>query len=449
MSSIPIAAGLLLALFVGVLMWLAARDRKAERAAAFMIGRRDVGWFATMASVVGNLRDGAGLAAWVVLGIYYGFGALWLTAGLIVGLIVLAAIAPAARELAVRDDYISVTQLLRDRMGPMTARLSTFVIGATGFLYAAAQVHVSGRIYASLLDWPTWGGMLLVVVVVASYLVIGGYAASVRTGIFQWFVIMVVVLIPWLVGGAAIPTPSGLLSTGLVTGTSFAAISLLVTISSADLWQLIFSSRSARDARIGFGVSAPVYIVISVGMILFAMASSAAVGQGAQPNDVFFSLFGLTSLPPLVLGTVGVFVAAAVMSTLDSQVFLVSSTIVGRSNVQSASEDTERKTRRVIVAVMACLGLLAAGIVDLVTFLFSAVTLATILSPVFIGAVLRPRFVSDAACATVLLIAAAVYAVLFARGAFANLAVTLVPCAVSVAGLGLLVLVKKRQAVQP
>lgn len=430
--------------YVGALILLALRDARRHTVAKFMIAERQVGWFGTMASIAGNLRDGAGLAAWVLLGIYYGFGALWLTTGLALALLLLGLFAPEIRRLAGEGDYITVNQLIAARVGRHTARLSVHVIAVTALLYAGAQVYVSGRLFASLLAIPAPLGMALTALVVGTYIAVGGYATTIRTGIVQWCIIMVIVVLPWIVGrsGSLSVGLETLTSPGLASGLAFAGISFLVTFSSADIWQLLFSASSPRTARTGFLVTIPVYYLISVGLVLFAYAVRSAVGPGVAPGDAFFALFSLPSIPPFVLAIVGVFVAAAVMSTLDSQVFLFTSTVVREllpSNVDSNSPLMEKRSRVVLMGTMAVLALVAASIGNIIEFLFSAVTLGTVLTPVLLLAVLRPncgeRF--DKLVTGAVLVAAVVYAVLFAKGAFANLALTLVPASIATGLCGL------------
>lgn len=439
--------------YTAVIVVLALLDVRRTSSEEFTIARRNVGWFPLMASVVGNLRDGAGIAAWVVLGIYFGYGALWLTFGLCVGLVVLAGIASKLRATAASHDYFTANQLLRDRFGSGTDRVATAIIAVSALLYAATQVHVASRIFGGLLGTPTFVSVLITTVIVGTYLAIGGFATSVRTGVFQWFVILLIVLIPWLVArGAPSISVGSLTSPGATMAFGFAAISFLVTVSSTDLWQLIFSSRSERQARSGLLVSAPVYIVISIGMVLFAGSVRSAVGQNVEPGNAFFALFSSTTIPSIALAVVGVFVAAAVMSSLDSQVFLFCSSLasIARGSA-TTSQRTTHSLRLLIIGTMIVLAAVAATIIDLVEFLFGAVTLATILAPVLLYATWKGhRRISDTGTAIAMVVTVVVYAILFATGKFENLLWTIVPALVMSVFVAVLHVVGPRaEALQP
>src|SRR5215213_10082365 len=96
----------LLLVYFFVLIFLTFKSSRNESSSEYMIGARRVGVLATVASIAGNLRDGAGLAAWVTLGYFYGFGALWLTTGLSTALLLMAHYAPRIREDAEANDYV-------------------------------------------------------------------------------------------------------------------------------------------------------------------------------------------------------------------------------------------------------------------------------------------------------------------------------------------------------
>jgi Na+/proline symporter len=431
MSSTAVAV-IALAAYLAVVLGLAVLDWHRGDAASFMIARRRVGSFATMASIVGNLRDGAGVAAWIVLGLYFGYGALWLTSGLCAGLILMGWLSPKLRELAEQRGYYSANQLVRDEIGPKSATATAVIVAVTAFLYAAAQTHVAGRILGALLHVPAWVGIAIAVSSVGIYLSIGGYATSIRTGVFQWFILMLVVFLPWLLQPSiTLPDPSTFGSPGPASAFGFAAISFLVTFSSTDLWQLVFSARSGGEARRGFILSVPAYVFVSAGMVLLAAAVGAAVGASVRPEDAFFTLFQSPSIPAIALAFVGVFIAAAVMSTLDSQVFLISATIVGRARRHPANNTLARESRLVIIALLISLALVSTLIADLVEFLFGAVTLATVLVPLLSIAAAGRRSISDAGAVGSLLVAVVVYAAMFVSGAFANILLTIVPASVA------------------
>jgi solute:Na+ symporter, SSS family len=435
--TIIIPSVLLVAYFL-ILIFLTLRSSRNESTSEYMIGARKVGVLATVASIAGNLRDGAGLAAWVSLGYFFGFGALWLTTGLAAALLLMAYYAPRIREDAAANDYISVTELLAKRVGSRTARLSVFIISITALLYAAAQVYVAGRLFAGIYGSSPAVGIAITALIVGAYLAIGGYAATILTGIIQWAIIMLIVILPFFFfGGVPRVEASTLFSPDLLTGFGFFGISFLVCFCSADLWQLIFSASSQRTAKRSFALSVPVYYLISIGMIFFAVGVRSVVGTDISPSEAFFQLFSTPSIAPVLTGILGVFVLAAVMSTLDSQVFLFTSTLIRTILPESITTNDARMrgmTRVAIISTMIVLALIAAGIGNIVEFLFGAVTLSTVLMPILLLTLLFKKKYSvrqDLGITIALLIASVAYAYMFYAGWFKDISLTLLPAAIS------------------
>lgn len=410
--------------------------QKGKKPSEFLIASRNVGLWPSVASIVGNLRDGAGLAAWILLTYYYGFGALWLTFGLMTGLLVLGFIAPKLRQLADQHNFISVTEFLNLAIGPKTARISALIIAVTALLYAAAQVYVGGQLIAGLLNLQSWVGIVVVSLVVGLYLIIGGYRSTIITGVVQWLILMLVIILPWFIIGNSFLGQihfSTLVTIDPLTLIAFFGISFLVTISSADLWQLIFSNRSAKTARASFLISMPMYLVISLGVIFFALAAKTFLSDSIPPDQVLSALFSTSTSYGLAL--LGVFIAAAVMSTLDSLVFLAASTISREFYSTNLTDEkvTRNHLRKLIMLIMIILAVIAVSIGNIIQYLFSAVTLATILTPIFLIAVWKPRMLEDrdTYIALCLLVAIAIYVLMFSLDLFVILIYTLVPAIVS------------------
>lgn len=439
MSLTPTQIYSLLALIIYLLLigWIAYKSSKRETAEQFAIGGRNVGLLGTVASLASGFRDGAGLAVWVSLAYFFGFGAMWLAIGLAGGLGALALKAHIVRERAVQGGFVTVGDLLRSKVGPYTAQISSLIIAGTALLYSAAQVFVSGRIFAEILSLPINAGILLTALVVAAYLVAGGYQTVIRTDVLQLGLIMAILVLPFFIGGSIQGSNlfESLLSPGWRTGVGFFGISFLVVYSSADVWQRIFSARSSSVARNALLTTIPIYFVIAIGLILLGFASRGVL-VGVEPQDAFFELFTSTAAPAMVVAVLGVFAAASVMSTLDTQVFLFASTIAKDLLPKRESEAGTRfvrASRIVVIVLLGVLTLIATTIGDIIQFLFSAVTLGTVLAPIlFIYTFWKTKKSDgvDKAITATLAIATVVYIVMFVRGDFADVLLTLVPAAV-------------------
>jgi Na+/proline symporter len=428
------AIGILLYLIV--LAIVAFRSTRRETTEGYAIGARRVGLLPTIASLAAGFRDGAGLAVWVSFAYFFGLGALWLTVGMAVGLVVLAMRAAWLRDRAAVAGYITVGDMIRERIGFRTARIASVVITITAFLYSAAQLYVAGRIFAEMLGVSTELGIALTGVVVGAYLIAGGYQTVIATDVFQWAIIGLIVLLPFFgrlpdVG----PLLASVASPGLRNAVGFAGISGLVVFSSADVWQRIFSARSGKTIRAALLLTIPVYFVISVGLVLFGFAARSVL-EGVPAEEAFFALFSTDAIAAPIVAIVGIFAAASIMSTLDTQVFLFASTVVkdfGRRANKQGEINFVKGARVVIVPLIGVLVLLAASIGDIIEFLFGAVTLGTTLTPILFLCVWAKGNMKnlDLVLGGVVVISSGVYAFLFANGYFTDIVMTLIPAATS------------------
>jgi Na+/proline symporter len=125
------------------------------------------------------------------------------------------------------------------------------------------------------------------------------------------------------------------------------------------------------------------------------------------------------------------------MSTLDSQIFLFTSTLtrlVLPKEVDTHNPRMQYANRIAIVVVMIVLVFLAAGIGNIIEFLFGAVTLSTVLAPVLLYTLVfrRKNLKSqDIGIAISLFIASMAYIYMFYFGWFQSITLTLLPAIIS------------------
>lgn len=408
--------------------FLTYRNRN-QTASGYMIAERSVGSFGIMAALAASFRDGAGIAAWIGLGVAFGFGSLWLVLGMALALISLAFLSPLAHRLASEGDWDSPGDMLRTRFGPITSVFGSLTILATALLYAAAQVFVAGELLAAFSGMPSLVALLLVAIITAAYVGIGGYSAVTITDKLQWLLIMAIVLFPFVViGEARIPNIDTVGSAGLTTSIAFAGLSYLVILSSGDVWQRIFSARSANASRSGLIMTIPVYILISIALVIFAYSVAPFMAPESLGQAIFL-IPQISEIPELARVGFGLFAIAALMSTLDTQTFLFSSTVSDLIGKKTEPKSTSvRRLTFVSMAFIFSLVLIATLIGDLVQFLFSAVTLGTVLAPVFVYSLVdTSRRHNDIVASTGILIGLVVYIWLFFGGKFSNLLWTTIP----------------------
>ena len=430
--------------FLLTLVVLSLVGRREQVGQRYLIGDRGVGSFRTATALVAGFRDGAGLSAWVALAIGFGLGAMWLWAGLASALVAVSLIAKAVRRQAASLEAYSLNSWVRGRIGPVSAIATAGVLSATAFLYTAAQFAVSAKIAASIFGVSGVVAVGALGVTICAYIALGGYLSVIRTDVFQWAVITVIcVIVPFnLAGGApSFPPVSSAISVPLDLGVGMFGIAFLVTFSGGDTWQRVMSAASDQVATSAPWLAAALYFLISLGLVVLGINIAAAFPE-LLPDQAFVQLFHRLEGGSFVWAALGLLVAASAISTVDTQVYVFATAAASmvRSDVDQARQVAI--VRWASVLFTAATGLLALTVGNVVEFLFSAVTLVTVLAPAIVyGALVnREGPMRDHLALISIMSGTLVYILLFATGEFQNILLTTVPslvaAAVLVAGLG-------------
>lgn len=410
----------------------------------YSIAGRNVSVFGIVAALAASFRDGAGIAVWLTLALAFQLGSLWLVVGLIVGLLTLSFLGPPINNLARENNWVTPTDWIEQVFGKKTATISSLVILASATLYAAAQVFVAGSLVSAYTGINPGLSVASVALVTGLYISIGGYRAVTQTDKIQWLLIFMIFLLPMLLNtDIAIPAFETLKSPGLELGFGFAAISFLVVVSGGDVWQRIFSARSPEVARNGLLLTIPVYALISLGLVIFATTIGTLIPVESQSN-LLFDIPNITGVNSVAVALFGLFAIASLMSTLDTQTYLISSTVSKYFTSINRNISSRISNAFISIGLLTILVLIALTIGDIVEFLFSAVTLATVLVPVFVLGCLRPNYknIGNVVCASIA-VGMVCYIMLFSMGLFSNILLTVVPAAITSLSIFILCLAKR------
>lgn len=223
------------------------------------------------------------------------------------------------------------------------------------------QLIAGGSILSASAGMPYWLAVLLIGIVVSLYLFSGGFRAVLRTDVFQHIVILLVVVLSSTIFGkmdGLDPSSFGLFTAGPVNVLGFFLYGVLVIVIAAEFWQRIFAGRSVRVVRKSLVLSSIIFLVLSFFIVFIGLAVRANV-PGIPPETAI--LVGLTQLlPPALLGMGAVVLFAAVMSSFDTFVFVLSTSLVNDFMKSSRSEGITLQRVRWISVVLGLLGVLFA-----------------------------------------------------------------------------------------
>lgn len=390
---------LLIVLYLAAILAIGWRAGRGESSEDFLIGGRSMRALPIAASIVA-LIGGGYLGALAAISFVYGIGVLWYTLGNMFGFVLLMLLAPRIREEADKRSFLTMADYFHDRFNRMTGGLVSIIVYGAFVSLLATQFIVGGAVFSGLFDVRSESAVLAMGVYTALYLLLGGFRAVVRTDMLQLAIMVAVFLVALplsmnaeglmrtlRIGAAMVePLPPLLIASFVVTGTTG-------MIAAADTWTRIYAAGSASIARRAVSMAAIVWLMFGLSLFVLGLMARVESPDGAA-EDAF--LTGLSSaFPGMLGGLAATAILAALMSSVDTQLFLLSTSAAKDfgSRLIGGRWDAERMTRWVrwaivfntVAAMLVAIygpGLIAVG------WIFSAM-IASLAPSVFIS-LLRP-----------------------------------------------------------
>ncbi len=306
---------------------LHASHRKTD--SDFMIAGRKIGIIGFVTSVVASYIGGAALVAYTAYVYRFGISAVAVFIGTAIGFIVFIPYAMKLRKFSGQKAFYTLSDWFTFKMGK-TVGLASAVILLTVYSGMLLNQFIAGSsILANISGWSYETGLLISSSIIAIYLLAGGFRSVIRTDIFQYMVIlvMIVVLGMVMVGDRSEIAMELLDFSRMDVGMTiaFLAFGVLIIFQSAEYWQRVYGAKSDQVVRSGFILSALFTILTGMAITLVGLAAHIHI-QGIEAKDAFAE--GLTLLmPEKLLGIALVLIFAAIMSSADTQIFVLASSV--------------------------------------------------------------------------------------------------------------------------
>ncbi|MDD3732606.1 MAG: sodium/proline symporter [candidate division Zixibacteria bacterium] len=314
----------------------------------FVLANRELGPWVSALSASASSESG-----WVMLGLVgeaylFGVAAFWIVPGIAAGyLFNWLVIAEKLRQKTKEYGAVTVPQYLSYRFGKKSKALlyiPVIIITISMLGYVAAQMNAAGKAFEAVFSLPYWLGVLAVAFIILTYTVTGGFRAICWTDVVQAsFMVIALIFMPLImlgeIGGysvflASLKEVSPDLLNFSAGKTGFVMLGFIVGLLGIGLGypgqpQVLSRFMAARDKGTitQGGVIALVWMVlVYVGAVFFGLFSRVHYGSLADPEQAL-PLACSELLPPIIGGFVIAAIVAAICSTADSQLIVVSSTI--------------------------------------------------------------------------------------------------------------------------
>ncbi|MFQ5498802.1 MAG: sodium/proline symporter [Candidatus Zixiibacteriota bacterium] len=383
---------------VGVGLW-STRLRKST-ADDFILANRELGPWASSLSASASAESG-----WVMLGLVGeayvdGVAAFWILPGILVGyLFNWFVIADKLRQSSAQSGAATLPQYILHRFGAKSVALrlipaAIIILAMLG--YVAAQMNAAGKAFEATFSLPYGWGVLAGAVIILAYTVTGGFRAICWTDIIQaLFMVVALIGMPLItlshLGGysgflskASQIDPQMLTLTGGRAGIAmlgFVIGMLGIGLGYPGQPHILARFMAARDSsaiRRGGVIALFWMVLVYSGAVFFGLFAKVHFGLLADPEQAL-PLAVNEFLPPILGGLVVAAIVAAICSTADSQLMVVSSTISRdilpwlRKRYRGDHSDAitfSRRTDQIVLVALAVVSILFAASENRVIFEF-------------------------------------------------------------------------------
>ncbi len=297
----------------------------------FALGGRNMGFFPSLMTLSGTFVSAVTLMVYTSFVYIYGVSAAWIFIGYTLGFLLFIPFALKLYRLSIEHHFFTLTDYFVFRYGRKTAR---WVIGVIFVWYVgllSTQLLVGSNLLNELGGVPVNWAKLGMLVTVLTYLLVGGFGSVVKTDIFQFLVIFLVLILVTMTlkqGGEVPAEMYEPFNAGPVNIVAFLLLGLLTPFATQDYWQKVFAMKSEKVVRNSFAVGASINILLTVALTYVGLiARSSFPISGAIQNE-HAEMMVLRTFTELVPPEFQVFVLiaffAAILSTSDTYLFLLS-----------------------------------------------------------------------------------------------------------------------------
>lgn len=351
MSGDPtLLAGLLLYLVGMLAVGLAARRSMRSLDDYLLAGRRLGPWVCAIS------ERASGESAWFLLGLpgaayALGFTEYWSVIGIALGILASwTFIAIPLRRATARLGALTLPDYFEARFGDRSRLLrlvSMLAILVFYTAYVAAQFVGAGKILHASFGIDPRAGMLIGAVVVVLYTLIGGFLAVAWTDLVQGLLMMATAVLLPIAGIVALGGPAALIDKLAPKGPAFLSMDggqvghafVFGVVVGGLSWGLGYlgqphllvrymAIRRTSELRQSSLIAMGWTLLSYWGAPLIGIVGLAVIGPGLADPDQVMPLLAKTLLPGWLAGLMIAGATAAMMSTVDSQLLVVTSTLV-------------------------------------------------------------------------------------------------------------------------
>jgi len=376
----------LIVIYIAIVIALGLWSARKQSPKQYLIHGRNLNAWQFTASTCASWINGSTIIAGAAFAFQYGISVLMANFGTIIGMLLFTRYALELRQKAHDHQFLTVSDYFYHVIGKKAGVASAVLLSVVITFLILSNLIAGSSVLANLAGWSYGQSLVISAVVVLIYLLLGGMKSVVKTDIFQYFMIVILTVVVSLAMVKQTGIDTTLLSfkkasPGLMV--AFVIFGIAGPFYSAHTWQRLYAVKDDRSLKIGLLGAGGCIFVVGVAITLIGIAAYSGFPE-TLPEEA--AVFGMAQLLPTGLLGLGLaMLFAAIMSSIDTQVFYLSSSIakdyLGHLLGKMSEEQIYQNTRIFIVVIIFITTAFAYIYRDLIDILLAFVGLSIALVP--------------------------------------------------------------------
>lgn len=347
---------------------------KKEDDEGFLLADRKVSFFVLTATIVASMIGGNSIVTTMSFVYKYGVSVIWSAIGSLLGFLVLCILAVKIKKLSDENRFYTISDFIEKKYGGAASSLTAVIVFAVYVGFLLIQFIAGGIVLAAVSGWSYTFCVLLMGAVVIIYVAAAGFEAVIRTDVFQYLLLFLLVplaIFLFYQAGAIDTKLLNVFAGGPANIFAFIIYGFISIITGAELWQRIYAGKdiaTVKKALIWSGIIVAFLLSVIIFMGLFVNSKFPNIVPETALAVGFSKL-----LPDYMVGIGLIVLFAAIMSSLDTFLFVLASNInrdfLGK--ISFMSQHSFAKNTAVYSLVLGILGMVLAlyltSIVDILT----------------------------------------------------------------------------------
>ena len=363
---------------IGIGLFL-SRKKDVE---SFFIANRNLGLFQSVMTINGTFIGAMTLLVYTAFVFTFGISALWIFVGYAIGFFIFSFFAVYLKRYSKDKQFYTITDYFKDRFGKKVASIVILVISIWYFGTLSAQFIGGGAVLSTLTGFSFQFSAILMCMVIVTYLLLGGFQSVVKTDVFQFLFFFIIILVLAFSFQRDINVSMdhlNVFNAGIVNIVAFLLYGIMAPFATQDFWQRIFAMKDEKTVKRTFVISAGTVLIIAVCLTYIGLIARTIYGTSISENVA--ALYSFTQMvPPILVGFVAVAFFAAILSTIDTFLFLLAVNVTNDILEIPTSNAKKRlfflRVSILVIGILSlCLALVYPHIVD-ITIIFKSLGLA-------------------------------------------------------------------------